>query len=250
MNIIPFCFNSSVMNKIIGNKNLMTPDDSFLLVSGNGDSPPDIPFFRTMEYIVSINSPDNKTYVLTAGIPNSLLIRHNNKNLTSSHCFLNWELNVSEFNWDFFVAVNTCHAHIISYINTHMVPSLYITGRPLLEVELASYNWHYGRLAALVPLDGYFAVQTQTWARQGRFEEALSELITQVSPYISLDRLIVQISLLPLFNGINIEEANRCIELVRKIGINNLIVQFSLRDVYIFTSLLVERNKLINNKDS
>lgn len=49
------------------------------------------------------------------------------------------------------------------------------TGRPLINDDLAGYGWDYGQFIAPDKAD-YMIVQTQTWASQGVFQEAMDEL--------------------------------------------------------------------------
>lgn len=116
------------------------------------------------------------------------------------------------------------------------------TGRPLLNPDLASYNWDYTQFISSAGAS-YVLVQTQTWASQRIFKDAVDELNYQISKSSVSKSLIrpqvtVDPDANPNVNGVDATTAFNAVKTAQSRGFYSMSMWYDMGDTASATSYL------------
>ena len=202
--------------------------DRFMLVSGNTDGEIDVAWLNEAALELRSVYQTAPIYAATSGLKNIGAAAQGVSNLFTAVVYI-YEPNFPnqpEFSWDFETTLSRFD-DVGKQVRKNGFRAVgKPTGRPILQSNLQSYNWNYGRLAESV--DELF-VQTQTYCKDGpsAFASALDTLSEQFQGHAKTS-WVPQVTIDPdAPNGTTVTQARACLEEAKRRGRSGAVLWWS-----------------------
>ena len=201
--------------------------DRFMLVSGNTDGEIDVAWLNEAALELRTVYPASPIYAATSGLGNVETAARGVSPLVAAIVYI-YEPNFPnqpEFDWDFETTLSRFDAADAQIREGGFQAVGKPTGRPILQSNLQSYTWNYGRLAESV--DELF-VQTQTYCKDGppAFASALDTLSEQFQGHAT--PWVPQVTIDPgAPNGTTVAQARACLEEAKQRGLSGAVLWWS-----------------------
>ncbi len=200
-----------------------------MLVSGNTTGQVDVSWLNRAALELRAVYPATPIYAATSGLDNVAVAAREAATLIEAIVYI-YEPNFPnqpEFSWDFETTL-THFGEAGALIQKNGFRAIgKPTGRPLLQVDLQSYAWDYGRLAETV--DELF-IQTQTYCKESPrvFASALDALNEQYRGRAGQRPWIPQVTVDPAApNGTTVVQARACLEEAKQRGRSGAVLWWS-----------------------
>ena len=202
--------------------------DRFMLVSGNTDGVIDVAWLNQAALELRRVYPAAPIYAATSGLENIEAAAQGVSASVTAIVYI-YEPNFPnqpEFSWDFETTL-TLFGEAEARIRTGGFRAIgKPTGRPILQSNLQSYTWNYGRLAENV--DELF-IQTQTYCKDSpsAFAEALDTLGKQFRGHAKTS-WVPQVTIDPgAPNGTTVAQARACLKAAKQRGRSGVVLWWS-----------------------
>jgi hypothetical protein len=186
-------FSSAHTSYLTSIANLILPTDRFVVISGNNASTLNVNWMNTQATALR-KLFQGPIYGYTAGCsaPDNVSPAASGLNAAASAVIYGYEPNMTnepEFAWPFSTTLANARTAAAKARAGNQLAGIAPSSRPLLQSSLSQYNWDYGQIMSTVD---FMLVQTQTYAANGTYPQAITKLKAQISsgdwcPQLTID---------------------------------------------------------------